>query len=210
MNIGIMNVKYQNVLHVDNDIIIPKKELEIGLENIIRNKNIFFPYEWFWDLSEDVTKKFKCNLDFNYLETQKHAGLIERYGNDGSGQCVKAGGCYFTNKDFYMSIAGNEEQQFGYGAEDDAWHEKVRIILQYENKWSYTRNYMGNIYHLYHKRTDYVWLREQKFYKDNCIIMKKIINMNYEELLKYIEECKKTFFNPDKYLSNNIKELKNE
>ncbi len=194
-NIGVKYSQYENILCIDNDIILPEDTFINGLKSIIEEKTVYVPYENFIDLSKDQTKIFKQTLNFNFKKEE----LNERYGWVDSNHQFKYGGCYFTNKNFYMESGGMEENQRMYGAEDETFFFKYSKILEPLGKNWNPRSKIHSIYHLWHERVNYVWLRQQQDYQNNCKLLEKIRSMKYENLLKYIKEIKKVYFNENKY-----------
>jgi predicted glycosyltransferase involved in capsule biosynthesis len=199
LNIGVVNSKYDSVLCLDNDIILPLDTFLNGLDQINKNKNIYVPYEYFLDMNKDVTSSFKQNLDFNYLKSELRKGITDRYNWVSSDNQYKFGGCFFTNKNFYVSISGMDENCRGWGAEDEAFFFKYSKVLEHYKKDWKPRSKTHEIYHLYHDRINMAWVGQQEFYKKNVSIMEKIRNMSYDNLMLYITEQKKDFGNIYKY-----------
>ena len=199
LNIGVVNSKYDNVLCIDNDIVLPTNTFLNGLNQINITKNIYVPYEYFLDINKQVAENFKMNLDFSYLKSEFKKGVIDRYNWVSSDQQYKFGGCFFTNKNFYISIAGMDENCRGWGAEDEAFFFKYSKILEHHKKDWKPRSKFHEIYHLYHDRVNMSWVGQQEFYKKNVEIMEKIRNISYDNLIDYIEGQKKDFANIYKY-----------
>jgi glycosyltransferase involved in cell wall biosynthesis len=194
-NIGVKHAKYENILCIDNDIILPQDTFFNGLQQVINNKTVYVPYEWFIDFTKEQTKKFKEDINFNF----KREELNERYGWTDSVHQFKYGGCFFVNKNFYLEVCGMEESCEGWGCEDESWFFKYSKILEPKGLDWNPRSKICSIYHLYHERTNMLWVRDQMFYKNNCKLMEKIRSMEIDDLLRYIEECRSIYFNENKY-----------
>jgi hypothetical protein len=201
-NIGIRNAKYENILCIDNDIILPKKEIEIGLNNLSETK-VFVPYEMFWDMNKEVSDNFKKEQDLVYVFSNTATKKVtERYNGVDSKHQLKFGGAFMVEKSFYLKYPFMVEEFEQYGAEDENSMFIYSKILLNMKKDTQPRNRFGNMFHLYHERIDYVKLREDKDYQKNCILMERNRSLSYEQTINYINSYKDKIGNIFKYENN--------
>jgi len=176
-NIGANYSTTNNLIFGDNDIILKRYEFKFYLDEV-ENNEFCTPYKYFVvKLNEHETINITNDLDNISLPIGKRVpntlGII-------------TGGLFSIKRDIFFKIGGADENFRGWGAEDDAFREKlykfnVKVkILEYI------------AYHLYHPETggkgnsEYI----KNNYKNNCDILRSIKKMNIIELQEYINKNK--------------------
>ena len=174
-NVGWKYAKTDNIVFGDADLIMDKDEFLIAVEKL-NEYEVVNPYKPVLDLTLEESNQYKSQKDFNFLKTISRPGR----GETDHQKVPFCGGIIMFTKVSLMSMAGWNEDFWGWGAEDDAQSYKVfnlqKKSLQCENK----------CYHLYHSRPT----PNQELYFRNFNIYKQFVQIDKPNMEKYIESIK--------------------
>lgn len=160
----------------DSDVIISYTQVLQAVELIMREGcTIAYPYDGaFFKLSEELSSKFRRDLDIGYLQSLSLLPLFNR---------PSCGGVYFVDRELYLSVGGENENFIGWGAEDEERLRRVQILGGKANWIS-----KGGSYHLYHEigyqmqslRSSAIYNMRTEFVKICC--------MDRDELKEYVSK----------------------
>ena len=122
-----------------------------------------------YTLSSALSRDFRSKRSYNIFREQQNQ-LNMSFGT------WSVGGAFLVNKDAYCRIGGENENFYGWGAED------IERIKRLEILGCPIRRSSGPLYHLYHPRTN-------SHYQDmnNLKELIKVSGMLPEELIAYIK-----------------------
>lgn len=138
-NAGVNKCSAKNIMIVDADNYISKKQINLSIDMLNKNNCIIRPFSYICYLNESATKRFYKEKDkfiFNdYDYDYMHPSIIS---------LENSGGSYITTKDIWNKSGGMDEEFEGWGLEDLAFNMmcKAKSIKQ--------KFIEGPNYHLYH------------------------------------------------------------
>ena len=155
----------------DADVLVAKEQIEESIEQIRSgNALMSFPYDGrFYTLSPALSANFRAKRSYEIFKEQ-NVKLSMSFGT------YSVGGAFFVNRDVYCSIGGENENFYGWGAEDNERVKRLEILEQRIHRSS------GALYHLYHPRTNSHYNN-----LNNLKELIKVSGMSAEELTAYIK-----------------------
>jgi len=166
-NIGVKASSSEYLILADSDIVVDINFLK-NIENYFDSTNLVIPFNKpFIMLTDDETNKLVSD---NIIE-----GVTERGTQNISGILL------MSRRSFY-EIGGYDPQFIGWGPEDIAFYYKAEKILG-------VKILEGRVYHMYHDKAPKVIP-----YKKRRKLLYDIQNMSYDELIDYISELKRFFY----------------
>ena len=165
MNVGLKYSTTPVVIFGDADIILDPQQF-INSLNLLNQYECVSPYNKVIDLEPN-----EVNGGLDYWKTINRPGRGE---TDVQKICL-AGGIIMFRKDATYKIGGNDESFVGWGAEDDWLSFKIKNLLNWHEV-------PGTCYHLYHAKT----VPDMTYYQRNLQLLNKLVQMNVEELKRYV------------------------
>ena len=159
----------------DADVLISKAQMEASIGQVRSGSAIMsIPYNGHcYFLSSALSNDFRTKRSFTVFEEQKdHLRLI--YGT------YSSGGAFFVHKKAYCRMGGENENFYGWGAEDIERVKRMEILGYRIHRTS------GALYHLYHPRNNSRYANvDLELLSLNELI--KVADMNKEQLKSYIK-----------------------
>ena len=169
LNLMIKASKTPIIVSQDSDVFLFPHQYE-NAANIIREKIAYFCYP-FNEPTHHISKGFFLQLSL-VLDLKKARTKVENLN-------VAPGGCFFMHKQKFIQCGTENEKFISWGPED--LERKCRILKLNNEIYSCS----GKLFHLKHKRT-YNSSSDHIMFQSNEAEYQKIMNMNKEQLIKYI------------------------
>lgn len=160
------------LIFMDSDAILKSETIIKGVKKLKNNFSIYKPYFKFLDLTKDLSFLFKNNMKFDW---QDHH-LKSRCEHD----MWFIGGCVFARRKDFFEIGGFNEKFRGWGAEDDEFISRSRIMTNCGRTEDH-----DNLYHMYHMQTQDA-SPMHPLYQSNFNELHKVKSMDKLTLTNYI------------------------
>ena len=177
-NVGHKSAVTENIVFGDADLIMDKVKFLEAVSNLSEYE-VVNPYRPVLDLTFEESQRYAFTKDFSDLSSISRPGR----GETDHQKVPFCGGIIMFKKSCLESMAGWNEDFWGWGVEDDAQSYKVFTLekksLQCENK----------CYHLYHDRS----APDQQLYYRNFNVYKQFVQLDKQMMEKYVTSIKDKF-----------------
>jgi len=165
-NVGLRHSTTNAIGFGDSDLVMNPQML-ISSVKLLEQYDCVSPYNKVIDLEPNEN-----TMSISNLESINRPGR----GETDIQKINLTGGIVFYRKEAIYKIGAWDEEFIGWGGEDDFQTKKTKSILTwYENP--------GRVFHFYHEKVK----PEMIYYQRNLQLLNKLVGLNNNELLKYIQ-----------------------
>ncbi len=160
----------------DTDVLVPSPQIELALSQLREGiADMIFPYDGhFYSTSAFFKQLYQQQKTMDVFELNRGKFLLPAGRHS-------VGGAFMVNREAYLNAGMENENFYGWGAED------VERVKRWEILGYCIKRIDGALYHLHHPRMENSWFASQELELRNRQELIKICRMTTNQVYKYIK-----------------------